>query len=153
MATASARCCSLFHHTRLYSFRFNCRIVSLTAANTKRMFSVSETTIIRSFQKALFSRFLSSTYAEHVGLAADTCHSQHDINMHCSMFAIIVFKYITHCSKHFQLARNKLRPPAGRQYGVPISQQPLNRSLPNFQQLLLMSNEGKVESFSSFAYG
>ena len=46
-----------------------------------------------------------------------------------------------------------LRPPAGRQYGMPISQQPLNRSLPNFQQLLLMSNEDKVESFSSFAYG
>ena len=46
-----------------------------------------------------------------------------------------------------------LRPPAGRQYGMSISQQPLNRSLPNFQQLLLMSNEGKVESFSSFAYG
>ena len=48
---------------------------------------------------------------------------------------------------------NGLRPPAGRQYGMSISQQPLNRSLPNFQQLLLMSNEGKVESFSSFAYG
>ena len=47
----------------------------------------------------------------------------------------------------------ELRPPAGRQYGMSISQQPLNRSLPNFQQLLLMSNEGKVESFSSFAYG
>ena len=46
-----------------------------------------------------------------------------------------------------------LRPPAGRQYCMPISQQPINRSLPNFQQLLLMSNEGKVESFSSFAYG
>ena len=30
-------------HTRLYSFRFNCRIVSLTAANTNRMFSVSAT--------------------------------------------------------------------------------------------------------------
>jgi len=29
------------HHTRLYSLRFNCSIVSLTAANTKRMFSVS----------------------------------------------------------------------------------------------------------------
>lgn len=28
-------------HTKLYSFRFNCRIVSLTAANTNRMFSVS----------------------------------------------------------------------------------------------------------------
>ena len=46
-----------------------------------------------------------------------------------------------------------VRPPAGRQYGMSISQQPLDRSLPNFQQLLLMSNEGKVESFSSFAYG
>ena len=34
-----------------------------------------------------------------------------------------------------------LRPPAGRQYGMSMSQQPLNRSLPNFQQLLLMSNE------------
>ena len=31
----------------------------------------------------------------------------------------------------------ELRPPAGRQYGMSISQQPLNRSLPNFQQLLL----------------
>jgi len=28
-------------HTRLYSFRFNCSMVSLTAANTNRMFSVS----------------------------------------------------------------------------------------------------------------
>lgn len=28
-------------HTRLYSFRFSCRMVSLTAAKTKRMFSVS----------------------------------------------------------------------------------------------------------------
>ena len=46
-----------------------------------------------------------------------------------------------------------LRPPAGRQYRMPISQQPFNRTLPNFQQLLLMSNEGKVENFSSFAYG
>ena len=46
-----------------------------------------------------------------------------------------------------------LRPPAGRQYGMSISQQPFNRSLPYFQQLLLMSNEGEVESFSSFAYG
>ena len=47
----------------------------------------------------------------------------------------------------------RLRPPAGRQYRMPISQQPFNRSLPNFQQLLLVSNEGKVEKFSSFAYG
>ena len=38
-----------------------------------------------------------------------------------------------------------LRPPAGRQYHMLISQQPLNRSLPNFQQVLLMLNEGKVE--------
>jgi len=30
-------------HTRLYSFRFNCSIVSFTAANTNRMFSVSVT--------------------------------------------------------------------------------------------------------------
>lgn len=29
------------HHTRLYSLRFSCSIVSFTAANTKRMFSVS----------------------------------------------------------------------------------------------------------------
>lgn len=28
-------------HTRLYSLRLSCRMVSLTAANTKRMFSVS----------------------------------------------------------------------------------------------------------------
>lgn len=28
-------------HTRLYSFRFSCKMVSFTAANTKRMFSVS----------------------------------------------------------------------------------------------------------------
>ena len=28
-------------HTKLYSFRFNCKIVSFTAANTNRMFSVS----------------------------------------------------------------------------------------------------------------
>ena len=28
-------------HTRLYSFRLSCRMVSLTAAKTKRMFSVS----------------------------------------------------------------------------------------------------------------
>lgn len=28
-------------HTKLYSFRFNCRMVSFTAANTNRMFSVS----------------------------------------------------------------------------------------------------------------
>ena len=41
-----------------------------------------------------------------------------------------------------------LRPPAGRQYSMLISQQPLDRSLPTFQQLLLMSNEGKVENFS-----
>ena len=45
-----------------------------------------------------------------------------------------------------------LRPPAGRQYRMPISQQPFNRSLQNFQQLLL-SNDGKVENFSSLAYG
>lgn len=32
---------SAVRHTRLYSFRFNCSIVSLTAANTNRMFSVS----------------------------------------------------------------------------------------------------------------
>ena len=31
-------------HTRLYSFRFSCSMVSFTAANTKRMFSVSATT-------------------------------------------------------------------------------------------------------------
>ena len=47
----------------------------------------------------------------------------------------------------------ELRPPAGRQYCMPISQEPLNRSLPNCQQLLHLSNEGKVESFSSFASG
>ena len=29
------------HQTKLYSFRFNCKIVSFTAANTNRMFSVS----------------------------------------------------------------------------------------------------------------
>ena len=46
-----------------------------------------------------------------------------------------------------------LRPPAGRQYRMLISPQPFNRSLSNLQQLLLMSNEGKVENFSSFAYG
>ena len=49
-----------------------------------------------------------------------------------------------------------LRPPAGRQMTtlpMPISQQPLNRSSPNFQQLLLMSNKGKLVSFSSFAHG
>ena len=45
-----------------------------------------------------------------------------------------------------------LRPPAGRQYRMPMSQQPFNRSLPNFQQLLLMSNEGNVDNFSSFAF-
>ena len=50
------------------------------------------------------------------------------------------------------IIETSLRPPAGRQYRMPISQQPFNRSLPNFQQLLLMSNEGKVENFSSFAY-
>ena len=53
----------------------------------------------------------------------------------------------------FQGVGGDLRPPAGRQYRMPISQQPFNRSLPNFQQLLLISNEGKVENFSSFAYG
>ena len=37
-------------HTRLYSFRFSCRMVSFTAANTKRMFSVSATTQNGSFQ-------------------------------------------------------------------------------------------------------
>ena len=59
-------------------------------------------------------------------------------------------------NRNFRISINTsqlfLRPPAGRQYCMPISQQPLNRSLPNFQQLLLMWNEGKVESFSSFAY-
>ena len=30
------------YYTRLYSFKFNWRIVSFTAAKTKRMFSVSE---------------------------------------------------------------------------------------------------------------
>lgn len=36
------RCAShLSPHTRLYSLRLSCRMVSLTAANTKRMFSVS----------------------------------------------------------------------------------------------------------------
>ena len=39
-----------------------------------------------------------------------------------------------------------LRGSASRQYCMPISQQPFNRSLPNFQQLLLMSNGGKVEN-------
>lgn len=36
------RCASYVSpHTRLYSLRLSCRMVSLTAANTKRMFSVS----------------------------------------------------------------------------------------------------------------
>lgn len=30
------------NHTRLYSFKLSCKMVSLTAANTKRIFSVSE---------------------------------------------------------------------------------------------------------------
>ena len=59
--------------------------------------------------------------------------------------------YVNNACQYFTFIY--LRPPAGRQYGMSISQQPLNRSLPNFQQLLLMLNEGKVESFSSFAYG
>ena len=49
-----------------------------------------------------------------------------------------------------------LRPPAGRQMTIlpmPISQQPLIRSSPNFQQLLLMSNKGKLVNFNSFAHG
>jgi len=29
-------------HTKLYSFKLSCNIVSFTAANTKRIFSVSE---------------------------------------------------------------------------------------------------------------
>ena len=33
----------LSHYTKLYSFRLSCNIVSFTAANTNRMFSVSET--------------------------------------------------------------------------------------------------------------
>ena len=88
-------------------------------------------------------------------------------------YLIIISKYLNECSRCLQNVIvfkrvhsvrwgegvngrcTLLRPPAGRQYGMSISQQPLNRSLPNFQQLLLMSiaNEGKVESFSSFAYG
>ena len=43
-----------------------------------------------------------------------------------------------------QRQTDTLRPPAGRQYGMSISQQPLNRSLPNFQQLLLMKAKLKV---------
>lgn len=36
------RCASYVRpHTRLYSLRLSCKMVSLTAANTKRMFSVS----------------------------------------------------------------------------------------------------------------
>ena len=48
-----------------------------------------------------------------------------------------------------------LRPPAGRQMTIlpmPISQQPFNRSWPNCQQLLAMSNKGKLVNFSSFAH-
>lgn len=33
--------CEIALHTKLYSFRFDCRIVSLTAAKTNRIFSVS----------------------------------------------------------------------------------------------------------------
>jgi hypothetical protein len=35
--------CQRTDYTKLYSFKFNCNMVSLTAANTNRMFSVSET--------------------------------------------------------------------------------------------------------------
>ena len=47
-----------------------------------------------------------------------------------------------------------LWPPAGRQMTtlpMPISQQPYNRSSPNFQQLL--SNKGKLVNFSSLHMG
>ena len=33
--------CKMCIHTKLYSFRFDCKIVSLTAAKTNRIFSVS----------------------------------------------------------------------------------------------------------------
>ena len=36
---------------------------------------------------------------------------------------------------------------------VPISRQPLNRSLPNLQELLLMENKCKFVNFSSFHVG
>ena len=70
----------------------------------------------------------------------------------CDLFIFVLPTLFSEIST-LKLEKSTLRPPAGRQYGMSISQQPLNRSLPNFQQLLLMANEGKVESFSSFAYG
>ena len=42
----------LSHYTKLYSFRLSCNIVSFTAANTNRMFSVSETAMRNYFTAA-----------------------------------------------------------------------------------------------------
>ena len=42
--TRACTCIHVSHYTKLYSFRLSCRIVSLTAANTNRIFSVSEKT-------------------------------------------------------------------------------------------------------------
>ena len=34
--------CTALHYTKLYSFRLSCKMVSFTAANTNRIFSVSK---------------------------------------------------------------------------------------------------------------
>lgn len=45
------------HYTKLYSFKFNCNIVSLTAAKTKRMFSVSGKLFDGCYSKFTFFHF------------------------------------------------------------------------------------------------
>lgn len=65
MSTRALKCANVIindtiqePHTKLYSFRFSCKIVSLTAANTNRMFSVSgkkQRKILKIFHKVMFT--------------------------------------------------------------------------------------------------
>lgn len=55
---------SMSHQTRLYSFRFSWRIVSLTAAKTNLMFSVS--VYIENTIKALMTTVLWTLVVEHI---------------------------------------------------------------------------------------
>ena len=48
---------------------------------------------------------------------------------------IIISRVVGHLARRNSNLSSLLRPPAGRQYCMPISQEPLKRSLPNFQQL------------------
>ena len=125
----------------------------LTRAGTKRChYTLLVYTIFSQHTYSDMQDVLCYTTPHNFAILRQTCG--HEIPQENSLVDI----YILYLAKIWNASQRQvchayLRPPVGRQYGMSISQQPLNRSLPNFQQLLLMSNEGKVESFSSFAYG